>query len=143
MFFITDYAFNEEVSIEIVPDLIEKAFGKLGAYLQSLNLRRGNLIKFENEIFEKTFVVYSNREEAARRIISERLMQCLITLNQQFNANIYLTFNKNKLFFGVDNRQDIFKVNIKNSVLENDLINQYYNQFYQYVDALRQILKAL
>jgi len=143
MFFVVDFPINEDISIEILPDTAEKAFGTFGKILQSINFMRNSLIKIDNQPFENNFVIYTNNENKAREIITNDLANCLLSLNEQFNSHIFLSFNKSKMYFGVNNRNDIFKVDINQSLLDNELILQYFKEFYQYIEALESILKKI
>jgi hypothetical protein len=143
MFFVLDYPSLAGTRIDIIPDTAEKFLGSLGSFFQKINAVRDKLIKFEDEKFEKEFVVYSNNEDTARSVVSTKLMDYLVELRGKAGKDIYLAFNDSRLFFGIDNRHDIFQVDIKNSLLEKDFIKKYYDDFGYYIDTLTSLLSVL
>jgi hypothetical protein len=143
MFFVLDYPSLAGTRIDIIPDTAEKFLGSLGSFFQKINAVRDKLIKFENEQFEKEFVVYSNNEDVARNTVTDKLMNYMVELRNKTGKDIYLAFNDSRLFFGIDNRHDIFQVDIKNSLLEKDFIQKYYEDFGYYNETLTSLLTVL
>jgi len=143
MFFVIDYQGLTNNRIDIIPDSAEKFWGTIGNFFQSMNAFRDKLIKFDNEQFEKDYVVYSNNEDDARTIVNEKLIDYLVELRNSKGRNVYLSFNESKIFFGLDNRHDIFQVDIKKSILDKSFIKTYYDDLANYIEILTNLMNTL
>jgi len=130
IFFIAD--FNKEFKGEtfIQPDLAEKIFGFMGSSLQGMNKAKGDLVKMENDEFEKEFVVYASDQVEARYILSTKLLQRIIDFKHKTGNKMHLSFINSKLYIGVSLKRNLFEVSYFKSLLKRDAIEE----FYRYLD---------
>lgn len=111
----------------VVTDTMEKTFGSFGRFFQNLTLSRDTLLKFDNPDFEKMFAIYSNNENEAKQLISQNFQNYLIQLRQEISGGVFFSYNRDRFYVGLFNRQDIFKVDIKTPVNETT-VAIYYNE---------------
>lgn len=72
LFFVADTESPLRAKTFLLNDYAERMLGKkLGGFLQSKNTKRGNVVRFDDEYFEKHYVVYSDDEDEARQIFSQ------------------------------------------------------------------------
>jgi len=136
-FFVVELPQNFVGDTTVVHDYVEKSMGGIGRALQKMNLSRikYNLIKFDNQLFEDYFAVYTKNEAEARKILSNNLCDLLITEKEKMgkSGKVYFAFNENKFYLGLDNRRDIFPVSVDLPITENSLRN-HYNEFVDYIN---------
>lgn len=141
------FAFNPQqkvdIKMELVPDHMEKAFGEFGRIFQKMNLVRDTLVKIDNAAFEKEFAVYSKDPGGAQYILNYDLQEFLLSTKNQSKANIYLSFNQGIIYFGIDDGRDIFKVNINESLMENNRLQEYYDDIKYYINLAKQLFEKL
>ena len=127
IFFVADFNKNFITSLVILPDRVEKRFGKLwGSRIQSWNKKRGKLIKLENPEFEKYFVVYGEDQIESRYILSPDLMERIVSFRKKIKKNIYLSFVNNKVFIAIST-QNLFAARIFLNLLQFKTIEKYYS----------------
>ncbi|MCP4176824.1 MAG: DUF3137 domain-containing protein [bacterium] len=141
-FFAVQLNQNFKGSSTVLPDTLEKSLGGLGRVFQKMNVSRlkDKLIKFENQEFEKHFAVYSRDEEEGRRILNENLCNLLLDIRSTIgnNRGVYFSYSDNNFYLGLNNNKDIFRINVKESINENSLLN-HYNEFVDYLNKLLEI----
>lgn len=126
----------------IIPDTLEGSLGKFGASLQKANLSRLNqkLIRIEEDPnFEKMYAVWTKDEVFARKVLTPQLRVFLLTIN---NPRFYLGFRENFIFMGLDTRQDLFEIKLKEPI-NQDIVRKFYNDFMTYYSILEQIFPLL
>jgi hypothetical protein len=124
---VADFNKNFITSLVILPDRVEKRFGKLwGSRIQSWNKKRGKLIKLENPEFEKYFVVYGEDQIESRYILSPDLMERIVSFRKKIKKNIYLSFVNNKVFIAIST-QNLFAARIFLNLLQFKTIEKYYS----------------
>lgn len=114
----------------IVPDTMEKTFGKVGRFLQNLNITRDSLIKIDNAEFEKQFAVYSNNIIEAQKLISPNITNYLLQLKSSIPNGVFFSYNEQKFYIGLFNRHDLFQLSIKTEINEVTLRKYYDEIFY-------------
>jgi hypothetical protein len=101
----------------VLPDLAEKNLGIfVGKLIQSLNIRRPNVVNFENPEFEKEFVVYSSNSYDAHYLLSPLMMENLVALKRR-HGNLAISLKKGTAYIAVNFHKDNFEPNVfvKNS----------------------------
>ena len=122
--------FNKEIKGEtfVLPDLAERLFGKWGQKLQR-DASRGQLIKLENNEFEKYFVVYSDDQVEARYILTPKIMEAILNIRKRFNTEIYLSFVGTRVYVAMSFTRDLFEPRLYRSGVRYSDIEQMYYQF--------------
>jgi len=138
-FFVVEFPQNFVGDTTVVHDYVEKSMGGFGRALQKMNLSRinYNLIRFDNQLFEEYFAVYTKNEAEARKILSNNLCNLLISEKEKLgkSGKVYFAFNENKIYLGLDNRRDIFPVSVDFPISENSL-RGHYNEFVNYINLV-------
>lgn len=126
----------------IIPDYMEKGLGKVGAFLQKADLTRLNQknIRIDQDPnFEKYYAVWTKEEGFARNILNDQLRNHLVSLNGQ---PVYLGFRDNFIYFGIDNRSNLFEIKLKEPITEQ-IIQSFYNDFANYYNILEELLSKI
>ncbi len=142
-FFVVQFPQTFAGETTVVHDYLEKNLGGLGRALQKMNLSRlqNNLIKIDNKVFEEYFAVYTKNEPEARKILSDNLCSLLISEREK-HGKVYFSFNNNNFYFGIDNRRDIFHVNVDSHISENSL-RKHYDEFVDYINLILTIYSMI
>ena len=139
IFFIADFNKNFKGETFVQPDLAEKMFGFMGSSLQKINKSKGDLVKMENEAFEKEFVVYASDQVEARYILSTKLLQRIIDFKNKMGAKMHVSFINSKMYIGISLRKNLFEVSYFKSLLKKEPIEE----FYKYLDLCIGIAEEL
>lgn len=126
LFIIADFNKSFKGETFVLPDRAEKMFGSLGGFFQSHNPSRNQLIKLENEEFEKDFVVYGDDQVEARYILSTSLMERIVTLRKKCRQNISLAFKQARVYIAIDHGK-LFEPRVFRTILDTSSINQYFS----------------
>ena len=98
LFMHADFNKNFSGTTSVLPDTAEKLFGAFGQSLQKLS-NRGDLVKLENQEFEKRFVVYSSDQVEARYILTPSIMESMVNLSVHFGNSVYFSFVGSRVYF--------------------------------------------
>ncbi|MFH1460160.1 MAG: DUF3137 domain-containing protein [Candidatus Omnitrophota bacterium] len=126
LFFIADFNKDFQGTTYVLPDKVEKIFGGLGAFLQKADKRRGELVKLEDAVFEKAFVVYAEDQIEARYILSPSLMARILDFKKKTNKDIYLSFIKSNVYVAIPYGKDLFEPQIFKTLNDFNPIKEYY-----------------
>lgn len=127
----------------IIPDTMEKALGGVGRLLQKADISRLNqkLLKVEEDPnFEKYFAVWSKDKETTLRILNPEFRNYLVGLATM--SKTYVGWRDNKIYFGMDNRRDLFNLKLKNQITEG-VVRQFYNDFAEYYNILENVISYI
>ena len=117
LFFVAEFNKRFTSTTLVLPDLAEKFLGQLGTSLQSLNKKRGELVKLEDPEFERFFVVYGEDQIEARYVLSTSLMAKLVKFRKQAGRDVYISLVDNKIFIAVRYEEDLFEPKLFKSML--------------------------
>ena len=117
LFFVADFNKHFRGETTVLPDTAERLFGRLGKKLQSWNIARDQLIKLEDPVFEREFVVYGSDQIEARYILSTSLMQRIMQFKQKTGKRIHLSFIDSSLFVAIPYSKNLFEPRLFRSVL--------------------------
>ncbi|HHD73042.1 MAG TPA: DUF3137 domain-containing protein [Epsilonproteobacteria bacterium] len=102
----------------VLPDLAENLFGSyIGNMLQSKNFSKDQLVKMDDPVFEKNFVVYGSDQIEARYILTHTMMQRILKLKNDTGSKIYVSFNGEKIMIAIDYDKDLFEPTVFSSLL--------------------------
>ena len=126
LFIVTSFNKHFLNSTIILPDSAQNLFGSLvGAWLQSNNFTRNQLVKMDNPEFEKEFVVYATDQIEARYILSHSMMQRILELKKKMARPIYLSFKDGQMYVAISYNKDLFEPSIFSSLLEYKVAMEY------------------
>lgn len=120
-----DLDFDEFFILDVVED---RSFGV--DFFQKINPARPSLVKFENEIFEKKYAVYSNNTEFASSFLSQAFIEALLKLNDILETTIYFSIRMGSLHIAMPNKlEKLFQIDSNRDISEMaiDHINETYN----------------
>lgn len=137
--FVADFHKDFAGETFVLTDTAEKMLGGLGKMFQKMNVSRPQLIKLENVIFEKQFVVYGTDQIEARYIITPVLMETMIELNSRYKG-VQFSFINSKVFITIPQKKNMFEPNYYSSLLKFDYLKEYYELLY-YCISLVEILE--
>jgi len=115
----------------ILPDRAERLFGSvLGAWFQAKNFSRDDLVKLDDNDFEKEFVVYGNDQIESRYILTHSMMQKLLAFKKRVKQKIYISFVDANIHIAIEYNKDLFEPNVFESLLD-------YKSVMSYITALQ------
>ncbi len=99
----------------IEPDTAESLFGKFGQKLQAST--KGRLVKLENPVFEKLFVVFSTDQTEARYILTPAIMESMVTIYKQYKRDMFVSFIGSRVYVAMSFNQALFEPKIWRSLV--------------------------
>jgi hypothetical protein len=127
LFFIADFNKEFRGRTVVLPDTAEKLLGEAGAFFQSLNKGRGELIKLEDPEFEKMFVVYGDDQVESRYILSTSLMRRIVEFRKKTGRPLCLSFVGSRVFVAVSYRKRLFEPRVFTSILNFKSAETYFD----------------
>ncbi|MEM6686542.1 MAG: DUF3137 domain-containing protein [Bacteroidota bacterium] len=73
-------------------------------------------VRLEDPVFEDRFNVYSNDQIEARYILTPKMMERIVALEDRFNANLYLSFRGHNLYIAIRQSKDLFETSFREEV---------------------------
>jgi len=99
LFIVADFNKHFHGHTVVLPDSAESTFGSfIGSWMQSNNYSRNNLVKMDDPVFEKEFVVYGSDQIEARYILTHAMMHRLIELRKRAGHKIYVAFSGTHIY---------------------------------------------
>ncbi|OIP54924.1 MAG: Galanin [Helicobacteraceae bacterium CG2_30_36_10] len=126
LFIVAEFNKNFIGKTVVLPDTAQSTFGDLiGGWLQSKNMGRNELVKMDDNEFEKEFVVYSTNQIEARYILSHSLMQRLLTFAKKSKHPVYISFIGDSIHMAIYYDKDLFEPSIFHSLLKYKIAMEY------------------
>ncbi|EDZ61275.1 putative Galanin [Sulfurimonas gotlandica GD1] len=126
LFIVAEFNKNFHGKTLVLPDTAQSTFGNLiGNWLQSNNFSRDELVKMDDNNFEKEFVVYSSDQIEARYILSHSLMKKLLDFKNKSEHPVYISFIGNHIHMAVYYDKDLFEPSVFRSLLEYKIAMEY------------------
>ncbi len=126
LFIIAEFNKNFKGKTVVLPDTAQSSFGDLiGGWLQSNNHARDNLIKMDDNNFEKEFVVYSTDQIEARYILSHLLMKKLLAFKTKSKHPLHVSFIDNNIYLAIEYEKDLFEPSVFRSLLDYKVAMEY------------------
>lgn len=125
LFFVADFNKHFQTNVVVLSDHSERILGVVGSWLQSMNIGRGKLIKLDDALFEKYFVVYGEDPIESRYILTHSLMEKIVQLRQKSGKNLYLSFVDSKIYIAIEYNKALFEPILWKSLLKFSYIKEY------------------
>ncbi len=125
LFFVADFNKTFTCKTFILPDNVGNTLGIVGEWMQGLNKSYGELVKLDNDLFEKFFVVYGNQIES-RYILSPSLMERILAFKDKSGKGLSISFVNSKMYLCVDYKKDLFEPILTQSLLDFAPIKEYF-----------------
>ncbi|WP_294963246.1 DUF3137 domain-containing protein [Sulfurimonas sp.] len=126
LFIVAEFNKNFHGKTIVLPDTAQSTFGNLiGNWLQSNNFNREELVKMDDNNFEREFVVYSSDQIEARYILSHSLMKRLLIFKEKSKHPVYISFIGNHIHMAIYYDKDLFEPSIFRSLLEYRIAMEY------------------
>lgn len=123
LFFSADFNKNLSESTFVLPDLAEKLFGKSGQTLQ-WSKHHGQLVKLENQDFEKQFVVYSSSQQEARYVLTPLMMEAILNIKNKYRKKMYFSFTQSSVNMAIRYKKGLFEPRIHTSGVKRSDMEQ-------------------
>ncbi|MDX1808013.1 MAG: DUF3137 domain-containing protein [Sulfurospirillaceae bacterium] len=119
LFIVSQFNKNFKAETVVLPDGAQSSFGSLiGGWLQAHNMNRDELVKMDSIEFEKQFVVYSSDQIEARYILTNSLMDRLLTFQRKSKHRLSVSFVNSQIYMAIEYGKDLFEPTIFNSLLK-------------------------
>jgi len=110
----------------VLPETNLSSFGSFfGNWIQSMKTSKGELVKMDNDQFEREFVVYSSDQVEARYILTPMMMERLLDFKKKSIHPIYISFIDDCIHIIIDNEKNNFEATLFRSVLDYDIAFEY------------------
>ncbi len=126
VFFIADFNKHFKGRTVVLPDTMEKMFGRLGKFFQKMNFSRPPLVKLEDPEFEKHFAVYGDDQVETRYILSTSLMQRIVDFRSKTSSGVALSFVGSHVYVAIPITKNLFEPNLFKTNINFNLIKEYY-----------------
>lgn len=136
IFYVTNFNKSFKGRTVIVPDYARQILGfNFGEMVNEVLSQPGmQLVKFEDNEFEKKFAVYSTDQIEARYILSTSLVLKIRELQKRLNNEIRIAFIHNKLFLAVPYETDFLRPNIFRKINNRETIEIIYDKLQAFTD---------
>jgi len=126
LFIVAEFNKDFRGRTSVLPDSAQSMFGDLiGGWLQSNNMSRDELVKMDNNEFEKEFVVYATDQIEARYILSHTIMSKLLSLKKRSKHPVYVSFVGKHIHIAIEYKKDLFEPSVFHSLLEYKIAMEY------------------
>ncbi len=126
LFIIADFNKEFRTTTVVVPDVAERALGRLCQFFQKMNIvRPGQLIKLEAPEFEKLFAVYGEDQIEARYVLSTSLMSRIMDYRKKTGKEISLSFVSSNVHVAIPTAKNMFEPRIFKTVLDFGIAREY------------------
>jgi hypothetical protein len=126
LFIIADFNKDFQGRTSVLPDKAEKLFGTvIGSWLQRNNMSQEMLVKMDDPLFEKHFVVYGTNQVEARYILTHAMMKRLLDFKTRSKVPLYISFVNEQIYLALEYNKDLFEPTIFSSLLEYSLVIEY------------------
>ncbi|GAA4833943.1 DUF3137 domain-containing protein [Algivirga pacifica] len=128
IFLAAEYPKSIKGRMFILPDTLQKTLGHAGRIIQENNLIRGKYIHPQNYEFKQNYVVYADHELEGEELLTEELMEKMLTLKKRSNTPVYCSIVSNKIYVAVDLRKELFQVNTARPLYNHRFVENFYNE---------------
>ncbi len=126
LFIVAEFNKNFNGKTLVLPDTAQNTFGDLiGNWLQSKNMSRDELVKMDDNNFEREFVVYSTDQIEARYILSHTLMKKLLLFKQKSKYPLHISFIGKHIHLAIYYNKDLFEPSVFRSLLDYKIAMEY------------------
>jgi hypothetical protein len=126
LFFVVGFRKNFSGHTIVLPDTAQGLLGKLGQKLQSLMPPLGRLVTFNDEEFEKYFVVYSENENEARSVLSPSMMQLMVDFRKKISAAwLRFSFSGSQVFIALTQIRNVCEPSLFGPIVNFDKLDRY------------------
>ena len=125
IFLIADFHKDFSGETYVLVDTAEKLFGKLGKVFQKANFIRPKLVKMEDPVFEKAFVVYGSDQIESRYILTPAMMERMMNLKKK-SDRVQFSFKNSQVYIALPVKKNLFEAPLFKSMLNFDVIQEYY-----------------
>jgi hypothetical protein len=139
LFFVADFNKDFHGRTVVLADQAEKMLGGFGQFLQSKNMSRDALVKMDDPLFEKEFVVYGTDQIEARYILTSSLMKRIMDFRLKSKKPIYLSFVNSKMSVAISYNKNLFEPNVFKTLLGFAPIEEYFNDLNMAVSIVEEL----
>ncbi len=109
---------------------------------RSSNIIEDAKIQFNDIEFNKNFRVFSNNFEESKKIIAVNLMNFLLELKKKSPEGVSFSLSGQKFNIGLNNSKNLFKLDIKNQINEQNL-KIYYDEIFSCLEIVVNIFSCI
>ncbi len=139
LFFIGDFNKHFSGDTYVLPDQAEKLLGGLGGMFQGMSKKYGELVKLEDPVFEKEFVVYSDDQIEARYILSPALMERITKFKQKSGSRISMSFVGSKVYIAIPFAKNLFEPKVFSTIMDFKPVKEFFDDFALMIDIVEDL----
>lgn len=140
VFFIADFNKHFNTETIVLPDGLERVFGKFARKLQNIGKRKGKkLIHLENPEFEKYFKVYADDEIESRYLLTPALMDRILTLKKTSNIKISFSFIDSNIYMALPILKNLFEPRIFNNNYSYEFLKESFSYLITFISIVDEL----
>ncbi len=97
------------------------------SFFQKLDKSHGQLVKMDNPVFEEFYAVYGTDSIEVHYILSQTLMERLVSYRQKTGKNVVFSFVNNTVFAAIPYRENLFEPKVFTTLFDDTVILKYYD----------------
>jgi hypothetical protein len=138
LFFTADFHKDFKGKTYVLTDFAERFMGGIGKMLQRNNFTRPDLVKMENPVFEKQYVVYGSDQIEARYIITPVMMETMLEINKMFK-NVQFSFVNSRIYIAIPMRKALFEPKYLSPITQIGYLLDYYKLLYHCISLVEML----
>lgn len=79
--------------------------------------------------FNKLFMVYAQDPNEAQQLLTQRLMEKIIRLQERSTARLFISFYNNRVYIGIGHGMDYFETTLNRSLQDRQMLKNFYLDF--------------
>ena len=100
---------------------------------------KGKIIKLEDPIFDREFLIFGEDEVEARYILSPKLMQRILDYRNKLKVNVSISFINNMVYFKIPLKRDLFDFSIISNFTNYNYIKRDIEYFLLFTDIVKDL----
>lgn len=119
LFFHADFHKHFRGRVFVTPDFTKGKWGNAGTFIQKhLVVGQGELVKMENQEFERLYMVYATNPIEARYILTPAIMEAMVKIRKLYDSPVSFSFINTRMYCAVNFDEELFEPGIYRSAVK-------------------------
>ena len=102
-------------------------------------MKNAEIIKLEDPVFEREFMVIGEDQVESRYVLSTSLMQRMMDYKTKLSKKTSFSFVDNRLYVAIPYNRDMFEPRVLETLLDPDFIKYNYDYFKLFADIVNDL----
>lgn len=118
LFFHADFHKHFRGSVFVTPDFTKGKWGNAGIFIQKHLIGQGELVKMENQEFERLYMVHATNPTEARYILTPAIMEAMVKIRKLYDSPVSFSFINTRMYCAVNFDEQLFEPSIYRSAVK-------------------------